>query len=75
MEITYLPTTGPAAAVGAIGFLAVLAYPADLRKRDKLISVLKAGLLKSIIPQGRRQPILRKDLRELQNRGDLTGIF
>lgn len=68
LEVTYLPTTGHAASVGAMAFLAVLAYPNERRKRDMLIHAMKAGLLKSAVPQGKGRSALRDDLRTFPNR-------
>jgi hypothetical protein len=41
-ETTYIPVEGPMAFLGAACYLAVLAYPADIRNRNLLVKVIKA---------------------------------
>ncbi len=54
-EVTDIPTKGKAAArVGAIGYLAVLAYPnrSEWRMRDQFVEACKALMLQIIVKRG-----------------------
>ena len=67
-ETTYLPVDGPLSIMGAAGFLALLAYPDALERRDKFIDAVKAWHLKNAIQQGYPRSGIIEEFRIVRNR-------
>lgn len=66
-EVTRIPVSGVDAHVGAMGFLAVLAYPESIKKRDELVFAMKACFARGQIPRGRGRRVLPAEMREMEN--------
>lgn len=69
-EITAIPTEGKAAHLGAIGYLAVLAYPnrSEWRMRDQFVEACKALLLGIAIKRGLPPSEVYPRFRKLRDR-------
>lgn len=69
-EITYLPTDidDGSAYLGAAAYLSVIAYPNEIRRRDKFLQAYKALMVKLAIRKGGDRSTFRRDLRAYENR-------
>lgn len=67
-ETTTLPTTGADAHLGAMGFLAALAYPQDISKRNQFVEAAKANLTKIYIARGMPRAVAKPQFRRYVNR-------
>jgi len=78
LEVVHLPITGPGSITGAIGFMAVLAYPNEIDKRDAFLEAGQAYAIRMFRPKDRKvfPGRLRKyPARRILDKGPLTAGF
>ena len=73
-EVTYLPATGDGMYLGAAGVLAVLAYPSAYKRRDRLVSAVRAYHTKRAIAADAHTWRVNPDLRAWRPRDIDTAI-
>lgn len=73
-EVSYLPTTGDGMYLGAAGVLAVLAYPVDHNRRDRLVTAIRAYHTKRAIAADAHAWPVNPELRAWRPRDIDTAI-